>query len=204
MQDESKIEGLTLKKLRELKSLTRKETGVILDVSFKTIEKYENGRTPFSKSKLDKILHAYGFSYDDFCLCRDGKLQLLKKGLGYKTSKVIEHNNLRRSYQKVVSKEAKVLQVMRTLKGLTQYKASHFCGYHRTAIGHIENGRIDLTKKKIYHIIENYRFTLGDFNHHMNAEVFVTDIQNDCIKILKSLSEEKLKAVYPLLSTFKN
>ena len=43
MQNENKIEGLTLKKLRELKSLNRKEAGTLLDVSFKTVEKFENG-----------------------------------------------------------------------------------------------------------------------------------------------------------------
>ena len=43
VQNENKIEGLTLKKLRELKSLNRKEAGTLLDVSFKTVEKFENG-----------------------------------------------------------------------------------------------------------------------------------------------------------------
>ncbi|MBT6324928.1 MAG: hypothetical protein HOJ35_03090 [Bdellovibrionales bacterium] len=45
---------------------------------------------------------------------------------------------------------------------------------------------------------------MKDFDYHMKSEVFVTDIQDDCISIIKGLGEEKLKAVYPLLSTFKN
>lgn len=43
MQNENKIEGLALKKLREIKGVNRKEAGVLLGVSFKTIEKFENG-----------------------------------------------------------------------------------------------------------------------------------------------------------------
>lgn len=204
VQNENKIEGLTLKKLRELKSLNRKEAGTLLEVSFKTVEKFENGRTTLNRSKIDEILRAYGFSYEEFCLCRDGKIEQVKAKHGHKKAKVIEQNNLRRSYKKVITKEAKVLQVLRTLKGLTQYKASHLCGYHKTAIGHIENGRIEIPRKRVQHIVDCYGFTMDDFNHHMKSEVFVTEIQDDCIKIIKALGEEKLKAVYPLLSTFKN
>jgi hypothetical protein len=45
---------------------------------------------------------------------------------------------------------------------------------------------------------------MKDFEYHMKADVFVTEIQDDCISIIKALGEDKLKAVYPLLSTFKN
>ncbi len=93
---------------------------------------------------------------------------------------------------------------MRRLKGFTQYRASIISGYSQTAIGHIENGRIEIPKKRISHIVESYGFTMNDFEYHMKSEKFVTDIQDDCIKIIKGLGEEKLKAVYPLLSTFKN
>ena len=44
---------------------------------------------------------------------------------------------------------------------------------------------------------------MDEFDYHMNSEVFVTEIQDDCISIIKNLTEEKLKAVYPLLQTFK-
>jgi hypothetical protein len=44
---------------------------------------------------------------------------------------------------------------------------------------------------------------MKDFDYHMKSEVFVTDIQDDCISIIKGLGEEKLKAVYPLLSLLK-
>ncbi len=108
MQNENKIEGLTLKKLRELKSLNRKEAGTLLEVSFKTVEKFENGRTTLNRSKIDEILRAYGFSYEEFCLCRDGKIEQVKAKHGHKKAKVIEQNNLRRSYKKVITKEAKV------------------------------------------------------------------------------------------------
>ncbi|MBT6325373.1 MAG: helix-turn-helix transcriptional regulator [Bdellovibrionales bacterium] len=193
-----------MRKLRELKGLNRKEAGVLLELTFKAVERFENGRTTLNRSRIDKILSAYGLTFIDFEECRDGKIEQIKKRLGHKQIKVVENNTLRRSYKRVITKEASVLQVLRRLKGLSQYKASFLCGYSEATIGHIENGRMEIPKPRIKHIVEAYDFTMEDFEYHMKSEVFVTDIQDDCISIIKGLGEEKLKAVYPLLSTFKN
>jgi transcriptional regulator with XRE-family HTH domain len=131
-------------------------------------------------------------------------MEQVKNNLCPKKEKVLENNSLRRSYKKVIIKEARALQVLRRLQGLTQYKASYLCGYSRTAIGHIENGRIEIPKSRICHIVKSYGFIMKDFEYHMKAGIFVTEIQDDCISIIKALGEDKLKAVYPLLSTFKN
>ena len=102
-----------------------------------------------------------------------------------------------------MTKEAEVLQVLRKIKGISQYRASFLCGYSKTAIGHIEHGRIELPRKRIQHIVESYGFTMGDFEKHLKSEKFVTDIQDECITIIKKMTSEKLNAVHPLLLTFK-
>ena len=202
MKNEGKGDAITLRKLRELKGINRKEAGILLGVSFKAIERFENGRGTLNKTKIDKVLLAYNLTYSDFEDCRDGKIEQIKQRLGYKQVKVIENNSLRRSYKKNVTKEAKVLQVLRKLKRYSQYKASFQCGYSKTAIGHIEHGRIELPLDRIKHIVEAYGFTMKDFKHHMNSKEFITEIQDMCISIIQNLSEEKLKAVQPLLETF--
>ncbi len=204
MQTENRVEGIALRKLREIKGLDRKEAGSLLGVGYKTIEKFENGRTTLNRSRIDKIILSYGFLFDDFCLCRDGKFEQVKSKFCPKKKKVIEHNACRRSYKRIITKEVEVLMVLRKLRGLTQYNASYICGYSKTAVGHIENGRVEIPSKRLKHIVESYGFTIDDFNYHMKAERFVTDIQDECIKIIKELSEEKLKAVHPLLLTFKS
>ncbi|MBT3235334.1 MAG: helix-turn-helix transcriptional regulator [Bdellovibrionales bacterium] len=196
--------GIAVRKLREIRGLNRKEASVLLEVGHKTIESFENGRNAISKEKLAKYLALYGFTNKDFELCLDGKVSQVKSKHQPRGPKVIENNPLRRSYKKIATKESKALLVLRRLKNLTQYKASLLCGYSRTSIGHIENGRIEIPTSRIKHIVESYGYTMKDFEHHMTSEVFVTDIQDDCIKIIKGLGEEKLKAVYPLLSTFNN
>ena len=82
---------------------------------------------------------------------------------------------------------------------MSQYRASFVCSYSRTAIGHIENGRIELHKARIAHIVKSYGFTIEDFEYHMKSDVLVTDIQDERISIIKGLCEKNLKAVHPLL-----
>ena len=197
-------EVTALKKMREMKGLSRKDAAPLVGVTFKLIEQLENGRVELTKRKIAHYCLAYGFSQNQYLDICEGKIGKVQKELCKVRTKVIEQNDLRRSYKKVITKEAKVLHVLRRLKKLTQYNASLLCDYSRTAIGHIENGRIEIPSSRIKFIVESYGFTMKDFYYHMKAEVFVTEIQDDCINIIKGLSEEKLKAVHPLLSTFKN
>ena len=204
MKKEITKEALALKKLREIKGLDRKQAGVLLGVSFKTIEKFENGRTILTRPKITQILSGYDFSWKDLEACIDGKSEQIESRFVAKKPKVIANNHLRRSYKKIITKEVKTLTVLRQLKGLNKYQASRECGYPKCTIGHIENGRIEMSPKRIRHIVESYGFTMSDYEYHLKSERFVTEIQEECMAIIKGLSEEKLKAVHPLLSTFKS
>ncbi len=163
MKNEGQTDAIALRKLRELKGLNRKDAAVLLGLNYKSIEKFENGRTALTRTKINNIITSYDLSYSDFLLCRAGKSEQVKINLGHKKEKVLDDNLNRRSYQKVITKEAKVLHVLRRLKNHTQYKASLVCGYSRTAIGHIENGRIEIPQSRIIHIVESYGFTMKDF-----------------------------------------
>ena len=196
-------EVTALKKMREMKGLSRKDAAPLVGVTSKLIEQLENGRVELTKQKIAQYCSAYEFSqnqYSDIC---EGKIGKVEKEICKVRIKVIEQNNLRRSYKKIITKKANTLKVLRRLKGLTQYQASAYCGYHKSAIGHIENGRIELSHQRICHIVESYGLTMKDFEYHLKSDQFITDIQDNCINIIQGLSEEKLKAVYPLLQTFK-
>jgi len=197
-------ETVALRKMRDFLKLDRKSAAILIEKSSKQLEKIENGYVEVTPQLINHFVTKYGFSIKNFELLVAGKMEQVKNNICPKNEKVIENNLLRRSYKKVITKEARVLQVLRRLQGLSQYKASFLCGYSKTAIGHIEHGRIEIPKSRICHIVKSYGLSMKDFEHHMKSEVFVTDIQDDCIKIIKGLGEEKLKVVYPLLSTFKN
>ncbi len=204
MQNKISNEALSLRKLRELNGLDRKQAAIKLGVSHKTIEKFENGRSQLSPSKVSEILRGYAVPVEDFEHILNGRTDAIRQKYEPKKIKIIENNRLRRSYKREVTKDVQTLTALRKLKFLDQYTASLKCGYARCTIGHIENGRIELPANRIEHIVKCYGFTMTDFYHHKSSEVFVTDIQDECINIIRTMSEEKLKAVHPLLKTFRN
>ena len=204
MQTHVSNEALSLRKLRELSGLDRKQAGIKLGVSHKTVEKFENGRSQLSPTKVGEILRGYDVPQEDFEHVLNGRFDAIREKYAPKRVKIIEHKQLRRSYKRDISKDVLTLIALRRLKSLTQCEAALKCGYARCTMGHIENGRIELPAKRIEHIVKTYGFTMADFNYHKNSEAFVTDIQDECIKVIRALSEEKLKAVFPLLKSFRN
>ena len=150
MGNEARIDTVTLRKLREIRGLNRKEVSVPLGIGHKTVEKFENGRTTLNKIRIEQTVRAYGLSYGDFLLCREGKSEQIKERFCHKRERVIDNRRNRRFLKKIITKEARVLKMLRNLKNLSQYKASFICGYDKSAIGHIENGRLRLPKISSY------------------------------------------------------
>ena len=73
MQQSKSIEAFALKKLRENKGLNRKQAGILLDITFKSVEKFENGRTILTPTKIEKYSRHMTFPYADYVQVRDGK-----------------------------------------------------------------------------------------------------------------------------------
>ena len=162
MGNEGKIDAITLRKLREIRGLSRKDVGVLLGVSHKSVEKFENGRTVITRTRIEQTVRAYDLTYEDFLLCRGGKSEQIKKRFGHKKEKVSYSKKNRRFDKKIITKEVQVLQVLRRLKDLNQYEASLICGYYKGTIGQIEHGRVELYRTKISHIVKSYGFTMED------------------------------------------
>ena len=185
-----------LRRSREVMKITRAEMAVRLKVSPQAIEKYESGRALIDDEKIQRYLSALDLTQTDF--------QKIKRGKGIarnRRKKSVVSNEHRRSYQKLITKEVRVLKVLRQMKNLTQDQASAVCGYSRPSIGHIENGRIELSLDRIQHIVSNYGFEMSEFQRLMGEEVLRDEILNKAIEKMKSLSEEKLKLVSHLLFT---
>ncbi len=177
---EGKINAVALKKLREIRGLSRKEAGVLLGIGHKTVEKFENGRTIIIRPRIERTVRAYGLTYKDFLLCREGKSEQIQKRFCHKKEKPIDDRRDRRFLKKIITKEVQVLKVLRNLKSLSQRKASFSCGYHKDAIGHIESGRVGLEKARIIHIVKSYGFTIEDFEYHMKSDILLTEVQDEC------------------------
>src|SRR5690606_6733366 len=126
--------------------------GKRLGISEKTIGAIENGRISLDKKRAEEIVVAYGLTYLDFERARRLIIKEGPKKHKRQFVRTVLKNSDRRSYQKFVTKECKVLRSMRRMKKISQDEASRLCGYSRATIGHIENGRIGLTPERKRHI----------------------------------------------------
>ncbi len=186
-----------LRRARELKKLSRKELASRLKISVSAVEKYEKGVDFLSEARLEKIIKALEISKEQFIRVKRGKGL---NSLAYRKKRVL-NNSDRRSYQKNISKECSVLRSMRKQKELSQYAAGHLCGYARAAIGHIENGRIELSKERIEHIISSYGYQYKDFEDNMNKEELRDQVIDSCFRKIKQLDDTKLVIVKNLLGS---
>lgn len=197
IQNESNIKAL--KRARVALALSRKELAQRLDVTPKAIEKYENGRDILSEARLLKILNALEIMPEQFFKIKKGKnFRPAKK----REKKVLSYKD-RRSYQKNITKEYKVLRSMRRMKKISQDEASKLCGYSRATIGHIENGRIELSRSRIEHIIKCYGYSYDLFCVNLNKTDLRDDVIDSCLKIIEKLDDQQLNIFKELLKNFK-
>jgi len=116
-------ETSALRKMRDFLKLDRKSAAILIEKSSKQLEKIENGYVEVTPQLINHFVTNYGFSLKNYELLVAGKVEQVKNSFCPKKEKVLENNSLRRSYKKVIIKEARASQVLRRLQGLTQYKA---------------------------------------------------------------------------------
>lgn len=185
-----------LRRARELLKVTRSELAQKLKLSSKAIEKYESGRAIIDEEKIQNILSALNLKREDFEKVRRGKSLLIGR-----KPKTVFRNSHRRSYKRIITKEVRVLRVLREMKNLSQDQASSICGYSRPSIGHIENGRMQLSLERITHIVESYGHPMSEFNRLMKEELLRDEVLAACYSKMMGLPEEKLKLIQSLLAT---
>jgi transcriptional regulator with XRE-family HTH domain len=183
-----------LRRSRELLKVTRNELGDRLGLSFKAIQKYESGRALMDEEKLQNILAALQLTRPQYEKIRKGK------GIGLKRKAKTFHSNAeRRSYKRVITKEVRVLKILRLMSSLTQDQASAVCGYSRPSIGHIENGRIEIPIDRLRHIVTSYGISFSKFEELMQEETLRDELIEFCYQKILNLSEPKLKLVHTML-----
>lgn len=196
------IEYQALKDLRLELSMTLSDASAKLKIGPKGLSAIENGRVGLDKTRIEEIVSSYGLTYLDFLKKR--KL-IEKERKNKKERKVIRHvlsNSDRRSYQKIITKECLVLRSMRRMKKISQDEASRLCGYSRPTIGHIENGRIEISKERAKHIVETYGCKYADFEENLSKSELRDTIIDSCLEKIELLDDFKLEIVKNLLRSF--
>ena len=196
--------AVTLKKMRELKGLTRKQAGIIFNVTNKTIEKLENGRGKIDEQRLVTFADGYGYNLEDLMKIRTGQFD---SDITLKNRPKKEKDPRRRDRRfctPEVTKECKALRQLRERRNISQYKLSRMCGWGERRIGFYECGRKNLNETLIEKIITTLGYTMNDFKAQMAADEMPFEIIKDCNEMMKQLEPQTLKAVRSFLQGFTN
>ena len=196
--------AVLIKKMRLLKKLNRQQAGVLLDFTFKNIERLENGRGNISTEKFREFQKKYGFSDLEIDELRSGKTKAPIDANIIRKKENIRNRPNRRFCHRIISRECKVLKEMRLLKNIDQYSASKLCGLGKNSIGFIENGRVTLTDKKICIIVETYGFSMEYFNQLLKVAHLRHEMVEECQKIIERMDENKLRIIMPMLQSMGN
>ncbi|HAZ13242.1 MAG: hypothetical protein A2X86_00565 [Bdellovibrionales bacterium GWA2_49_15] len=192
---------LAIRELRLELGMTLKEAGIKLGLSDKGIGAIENGRISLDRKRIEDIVLSYGLSYLDFIRAKKIIERNGPKKSERKYIRRVFSNSDRRSYQKIITKECQVLRSMRRIKKIPQHKGSALCGYPRATIGHIENGRIELSSERIKHIVECYGFKIDDFKANIGKVQLRDIVIDNCLEKIEHLDDTKLEIVKNLLGS---
>ena len=109
---------------------------------------------------------------------------------------------MQRSQQKRITKEAMVLRYMRQSRNLSLNQAGQLVGISGSAISHIEQGRMDVSRARIQTLLQAYQFTAEEYLEFFDGSPVPMSLRDECIGILKQLDESKLQAVHAVLVNF--
>ena len=198
-------ESQALRDMRIFKKVPREEVAKLINKSKETVKKCEDGRSNYNLEDQGVLLRRFRYTKDEFQQILNGALVVPKfpARSAYKTNR--KEPKEYRKYQKTISKESRVLKVLRKRSKLSQPVAAQLCGFSRSMIDHRESGRVDLSDKisEIRHIVSSYGFKMEDYYDLLNSEILRDEVVENCLNILETISDDKLKAVQALLLNFR-
>lgn len=198
-----RVEYVVLRRMRIVRKISRKDAAKAIERSPKLMERFENGRANLSLEKRKQLVRRYRYTWEDYLrlLGNPDELPELPSRSTFKSKAVPREEG--RKYQKQVSKAARVLKILRNMEGWPQPVAAGKCGWSRSCIDHLENGRVDCTEEKVAHVLKSYGCKRSLFDELMGAEILRDEVVAECVGILKQIDNDKLRAVKALLENFR-
>lgn len=196
-------EAQALKLIRINKKITREAASHSVEITKVNLERYENGMYLMPDLIQKRLLRRYKVSHAEFAQILNDEVELLDLPAHSVHKRIGEGNYIRRFDSKKITKEVRVLKIMRAMNKMSQSQAGAKCGVHRRSIGHIENGRVDITDTRLEMLLKAYSFTKDEFLEMVEEDILRDEVIQECIEILKTIEKDKLRAVSALLINFK-
>lgn len=109
----------------------------------------------------------------------------------------------KRSQERRITVQSKVVRFMRLSRKISQREAARQCHISEPAIGHYENGRMDISPARLEQFLKAYGYTRPEYDEYINGKpIPVISVRDECISLLGKIDETKLRAVYAVLASF--
>lgn len=111
---------------------------------------------------------------------------------------------MKRSQQKIITLKSKIIRYMRLSKKVSQPDAAKVSGCSPQAIGHYENGRMEIPERRLKMLLTAYGFSEGEFLEYLNGKpIPLISIKDECLQLIDQIrNEDKLRAVHTILKSF--
>lgn len=111
----------------------------------------------------------------------------------------------KRSNQRRITRQSKILRFMRLSKNVSQARAALKVDCSEAAIGHYENGRMDVSELRLKELLYAYGYTRQEWDEYMNGRPIPNlSIKEECIQMLNKLDQNKIQTVHAVLAGFMN
>ena len=188
-----------LKAIRLQKGMSRPQAAKKIGWNTRSLEALENARCNFSKERLHKVLTAYGVSESEFeRIRRQPKLALSELCERKRTDRTVDRKP-RRNHLKIITKDVRVLRVLRKRRSLSQYAASKLCGFAPSMFGHIEEGRIELRPDRISHILSCLGYSEQEYQQLLHSPILRDDLMTEIMKLCERLDDAALSSTLNII-----
>ncbi len=109
----------------------------------------------------------------------------------------------KRSQERRITVQSKVVRFMRVSRGISQRESARECHISEPAIGHYENGRMDISPTRLEQFLGVYGYSRQEYDEYMNGKpIPVISVRDECVGLLGKIDETKLRAVHAVLMSF--
>ena len=107
---------------------------------------------------------------------------------------------LKRSQQKIITRDAQILRHMRLSKGMSLNMAGKSVRISGSAIAHIEQGRMDISRERMKTLVAAYGYKIEEFLEFHDGKPIPANLRDECIILLRRCEESKIQMLHPLIA----
>lgn len=106
-----------------------------------------------------------------------------------------------RSRGKRITREAQVLRFMRSSRNLSLKQSGRKMNITGSAIAHMEQGRMDISRERIAAMINAYCYTFEEYLEYFDGKELPINFRDECAILLRNLSNDQIRVVHALMNS---